>query len=135
MKKIAVAFLFTMFALPIAAEELTPEAEIDLDSIRQNKANNTSEIRMKIYNDYYEEGGNEMYYATYYLKMDCLKKAYRPMIIEGYNKRDQLMLVDYEQRQYRPIVSGSNLEQAFNYACKANTIPQVEKKPKKKKSK
>lgn len=127
MKKFLFTFLMLMFAAPIAviAEEYKNEAEIDLDSIRYNKNNNTSEIRMKIYNDGYKSGSNEMYYAMYYLKMDCNQKMYKPMIIEGYNKRDELMLVDYDQRQMQPVVSGSNLEQAYNYACRINSIPNI----------
>lgn len=122
MKKLIIFFLLVTFAFPVAAiaQEYTPEAEIDLDSIRYNKNNNTSEIRMKIYNENYTKGGNEMYYAVYYLKMDCAQKMYKPMMIEGYNKRDELMLVDYEPRQMQPVTVGSNLEQAYNYACKIN---------------
>lgn len=112
------------------AEGAISGSEIDLDSIRYNKNNNTSEIRMKIYNDNYAVGGNEMFYAMYYLKMDCSQKTYKAMMIEGYNKRDELMLVDYEPRAMQPIANGSDLEQAYNYACKIVPIPQVDKKSK-----
>ena len=127
MKKIIFGLLMAMFVLPVAvmAEEYVNEAEIDLDSIRYNKANATSEIRMKIYNENYQAGGNEMYYAMYYLKMDCTQKMYKPMMIEGYNKRDELMLVDYEPRAMQPVASGSNLEQAYNFACQIKAIPDV----------
>lgn len=117
----------------VAQEEFAaPESdvEIDLDSIRYNKNNGTAEIRMKIYNQNYQKGGNEMYYAMYYLKMDCTQALYKPMLIEGYNKRNELMLVDYEPRPMTPVAAGSNMEQAYNYACKINAIPQATKKRK-----
>ncbi len=138
MKKILIGLVLLMFAVPLAVvadEEITePQSgtEIDLDSVRYNKNTGIGEIRMKIYNDNYQKGGNEMYYAMYYLKMDCTQALYKPMLIEGYNKRDELMLVDYEPRQMTPVTPGSNLEQAYNYACRINEIPQVSKPAKKK---
>lgn len=132
MKKFLSAVLLTFMAIPAVAmaEGAISGSEIDLDSIRYNKNNNTSEIRMKIYNENYSVGGNEMFYAMYYLKMDCSKKTYKPMMIEGYSKRDELMLVDYEPRAMQPVANGSDLEQAYNYACKIVPIPQVDKKNK-----
>lgn len=133
MKKTLMGILIALLTLPAIADEYVNEAEIDLDSIRYNKTNATSEIRMKIYNEDYEQGGNEMYYAMYYLKMDCSQKMYKPMMIEGYNKRDELMLVDYESRPMQPIAVGSNLEQAYNFACQVKTLPEVPKTEKTKK--
>ena len=49
------------------------------------------------------------------------------MMIEGYNKRDELMLVDYQPRQWQAIQAGSNLEQAFGYACQLSAVPKVKK--------
>ncbi|MBQ2644597.1 hypothetical protein IJG14_03380 [bacterium] len=126
MKKIFF-ILFTLIILPLNtnAAEYNNEAEIDLDSIRYNKTDNTSEIRIKLYNENYLPNQNEIYYAIYYLKMDCGQRLYKPMIIEGYNKKDELMLVDYEPRQKQQIMSGSNIEQAYNYACQIKSIPNV----------
>lgn len=130
MKRILSGILFTLLIVPAAAiaEDYVNEAEIDLDSIRYNKNNNTSEIRMKVYNENYKQGGDEMYYAMYYLKMDCSQKMYKPMMIEGYNKRDELMIVDYETRPMKAISAGSNMEQAYNFACKITPVPEVDKK-------
>lgn len=132
MKKFLSAVLLTFMAIPAVATaaDAISGSEIDLDSIRYNKNNNTAEIRMKIYNENYAVGGNEMFYAMYYLKMDCSQKTYKPMMIEGYSKRDELMLVDYEPRVMQAIASGSDLEQAYNYACKIVPIPQVDKRQK-----
>lgn len=132
MKKFLLFVLLTFMTIPavVMAEGAISGSEIDLDSIRYNKNNNTSEIRMKIYNENYSIGGNEMFYALYYMKMDCSQKTYKPMMIEGYNKRDELMLVDYEPRTMQPIANGSDLEQAYKYACKIVPIPQVDKKSK-----
>ena len=118
MKKILYGFLFLMLVTPAIAEEYTNEAEINLDSIKYNKLNKTAEVSMKIYNENYEPKRNEIYYAIYYLKIDCAKKLYKPMIIEGYNQKEQLMIVDYDPREMKPIAPGSNLEQAYNFACK-----------------
>ena len=129
MKKLFYGFLVVMLAaIPVIAEQFTNEAEIDLDSIKYNKSNQTSEINMKIYNEDYEPSRNEIYYAIYYLKMDCIKKLYKPMLIEGYNKRDQLIIVDYDPREMKPVAQGSNLEQAYLYACKKKNLPEVQKK-------
>lgn len=134
MKKLLLGLFFATLAIaPIAVaeeaieEEITDAAEIDLDSIRYNKKDNTAEIRMKIYNEDYSPESKEMYYATYYFKMDCGQKLFKPMIIEGYNKRDELMLVDYQPRQWQEIQIGSNLEQAYGYACQLSQIPKVKK--------
>ncbi len=131
MKKLLLGIFFATLAIaPIAAaaeEAFSDAAEIDLDSIRYNKKNNTAEIRMKIYNEDYSPENQEMYYATYYFKMDCGQKLFKPMMIEGYNKRDELMLVDYQPRQWQEIQAGSNLEQAFGYACQLSAIPKVKK--------
>ncbi len=136
MKKLLLGLFFTTLVIaPIAVaeeektieEEITDAAEIDLDSIRYNKKDNTAEIRMKIYNEDYSAESKEMYYATYYFKMDCGQKLFKPMMIEGYNKRDELMLVDYQPRQWQEIQAGSNLEQAFGYACKLSPLPKVKR--------
>ena len=131
MKKILFGLFFATLAIaPIAVaaeEDYTDAAEIDLDSIRYNKKDNTAEIRMKIYNEDYSPENREMYYATYYFKMDCGQKLFKPMMIEGYNKRDELMLVDYQPRQWQEIQAGSNLEQAYGYACQFSPIPKVKR--------
>ena len=114
-----------MIAPVVAALENAGGTEIDLDSIRYNRADNTAEIRMKIYNEDYNPGQNNMYYALYYFKMNCSRRMFKPMIIEGYNKRDQLMLVNYEKREMQPITAGSNIERAYNFACQLQTIPSL----------
>jgi hypothetical protein len=117
----------TIAPLSVLAEDIIKEADIDLDSIRYNKKDNSAEIRMKIYNEDYVPDKNEMYYATYYFKMDCGQKLFKPLMIEGYNKRDELMLIDYEPRQWQIIQEGSNLEQAYGYACQFQAIPKIKK--------
>jgi hypothetical protein len=117
----------TIAPLSVLAEDIIKEADIDLDSIRYNKKDNSAEIRMKIYNEDYVPDKNEMYYATYYFKMDCGQKLFKPLMIEGYNKRDELMLIDYEPRQWQIIQEGSNLEQAYGYACQFQAIPKINK--------
>ncbi|MCR5261376.1 MAG: hypothetical protein K6C94_06005 [Candidatus Gastranaerophilales bacterium] len=137
MKKIIFGIMSALIvSAAVYAEGAYGGTEIDLDSIRYNKTNNTSEIRMKIYNEDYNPGVNDLYYALYYLKMDCLQKTFKPMIIEGYNRRNELMLVDYDKRNFSSITAGSNIEQAYNYACQKLTTPDVkEKKSKKNKKK
>lgn len=134
MKKLIYALFAVLLATPLVviAEEYINEAEIDLDSIRYNKSNNTAEIRVKIYNTEYAPGTDNLYYGMYYLKMDCAQKTYKPMIIEGYNKKDELMLVDYNERVYQQIVEGSDIEQAYNFACQIQSLPEVSKKNKSK---
>jgi len=131
MKKIIFGFISALiFSSAVYAESGT---EIDLDSIRYSRTNNMSEIRLKIYNEEYNPGVNDLYYALYYLKMDCTQKTFKPMIIEGYNRRNELMLVDYDKRNYSPITVGSDIEQAYNYACQKKTAPDVKEKKNKKK--
>ena len=127
MKKLFYGLLAIMLAVPAIAEQYTNEAEIDLDSIKFDRKTDSAEINMKIYNENYEPNRNEIYYAIYYLKMDCLKKTYKPMLIEGYNKMQQLMIVDYDSKEMKPIAAGSNLEQAYFYACQIRTAPNVSK--------
>ena len=132
MKKLIYGLLAVLLVTPMIAfaddDDYVSEAEIDLDSIRYNRSNNTSEIRMKIFNSDYELGKDNLYYALYYLKMDCGKKTYKPMIIEGYNKKDELVLVDYNPRQMQEIMEGSDIEQAYNYACQLKSVPNASKK-------
>lgn len=134
MKKILLGLVSALiFSSAVYADDIASGTEIDLDSIRYNKANNTAEIRIKIYNENYNPGVNELYYALYYLKMDCSQKTFKPMIIEGYNKKQELMLVDYDKRNYRNIAAGSDIEQAYNFACQMKTAPEVKDKKNKKK--
>ena len=124
MKKIIYGFLTTfLISSAVNAAEGITGTELDLASIRYNKKNNTSEIKMKVYNEEYEPCVNEMYYAVYYLKNDCMNKTFEPMIIEGYNRKNEIILVNYGTRRMEPINSGSDIEQAYNYACKIKSVP------------
>ena len=71
MKNIVKWFIFTICFFPLiaVAEEIISQTEIDLDSIKYNKSKNISEIKMKVYNQNYAPGEDDMYYATYYLLM------------------------------------------------------------------
>lgn len=129
MKKIIYGILTVIVTSCTAfAAEGISGSEIDLDSIRYNKNDNTAEIRMKIYNEDFEPGQNDMFYAVYYLKTDCSQRTYKPMIIEGYNRKDELIIVNYGPWQMRAINAGSDTEQAYNYACGIKTLPTSEKR-------
>lgn len=137
MKKFLI-LLCSMFAIPIAvcvADEIGSNVEIDLDSIRNNVNNDSAEIRMKIYNDNYKRGTDDLYYGMYYLKIDCKQKAYKTVIIEGYNIRNELMLVDYDSRDLEYIATGSDIELAYKYACGVIQVPAVKKQTSKQSSK
>jgi len=132
MKNIIKLIIAGICFLPLlaVAEEVLSETEILLDSIKYSKSKNTAEIQMKIYNRDYEPGIDDMYYAMYYLKMYCGQKMYKPLITEGYNQKNQLLLVDYSKYQPMQIVEGSDIEQAYNYACQNYSIPKVNKRSK-----
>lgn len=130
MKNIIKLLLAGICLLPMiaVAEEVISQSEIDLDSIKYNKSKNTAEIKMNINNKNYAPGQDDMYYATYYLKMYCGQRKYRPLMIEGYNKKDELMLVNYANYGVMEVGSGSDIEQAYNYACGAIAVPHTPKR-------
>ena len=132
MKNIIKLIIAGICFLPLlaVAEEVLSETEILLDTIKYNRSHNTAEIQMKIYNRDYEPGVDNMYYSTYYLKMYCGQRTYKPLITEGYTQDNKLLLVDYSKYQPQQIVEGSDIEQAYNYACQHYSIPKVNKRSK-----
>lgn len=120
------------FPLIAVAEEIISQTEIDLDSIRYSKSKNTAEIKVNVYNQNYESGVDNMYYASYYMKMYCGQNMYKPLMIEGYNKDNQLLLVDYAKYEPQRIVEDSDISQAYSFACQYASIPTVNKTKEKK---
>ena len=130
MKNIVKLIIAGIFFCPliVMAEEVISESEIDLNSIKYHKSKQTAEIKMTMYNKNYQPGIDDMYYAIYYLKMFCGQNMYKPLIIEGYDQNNKLLLVDYEKYTPQEIIEDSDIAQAYGFACRYTEIPKVNKR-------